>query len=503
MVMYLCFGIFIVVVGILLDVVALTTIKNENGHKWKKDHSKHTVLEEITQDTKRTDGFHENLGCISILCICRESDSAEMSYGDSTDHDKNGIKCERSDWSISLVHWIEMDAEETKTELEETKDNTEKEIERKETVSYCTKESPSIVHSDEHTVEEQDLRGDDKVEDDMDNPSDAENSSQDTKDELYPTHNDRTTRVCVKQLELLVTVVDDVHGSAPLVVILTSSASFAAFSTPAGIAELLAPLDELDGLVVDDGLLLVVSALAQSVRTGDETPEEIVGDGGETDAAEDDHDEVTNKVDDGNDEEHGAHTEGHVARTRAARFRAALVLGFLIFREFPRVETDDRHLSDAKEDVGHCANRGEDTDDDEDGDGGCQGALDGANRTATLEVSDVALVPEEEEGEHDDGEHADEDVHGHPDLGHGQAAIYCGVGDIEGEQQNAALTDDEPDRQNDFCRDRVGRLELVLVVNDNQCIDDRHDDGRNAHDDYEYYVYHSVFLLALSSSHCL
>ena len=64
--MYLCFGLFIIVVGILLDVVALATVKDENSHKWKKDHSKHTVLEEVTQHTKRTNGFHENL-CIHRL----------------------------------------------------------------------------------------------------------------------------------------------------------------------------------------------------------------------------------------------------------------------------------------------------------------------------------------------------------------------------------------------------------------------------------------------------
>jgi len=177
MLMYLCFGLFIIIVGVLLDVVALATVKNENGHKWKKDHSKYTVLEEVTQHTKRTNGFHEDLGCISVLCISRESDSAEMGYGDRPDHNKNRVECERSDRSISLIHRIEVDAEETKSKLEETKDDAKEEIECKETISYCSKESPSFVHCNKHTVEEQDLRRDDKVEDDMDDPAETENGS--------------------------------------------------------------------------------------------------------------------------------------------------------------------------------------------------------------------------------------------------------------------------------------------------------------------------------------
>jgi len=334
---------------------------------------------------------------------------------DGADHDKDSIKCERCDWSISLIHRIEMDAEETKTKLEKTKDHAEEKVEGKETIRYCSEESPSIIHSDEHTIKEEDLVArDDEVKDDVKDPSKTENGSKDTKNKLNPTHNNRTTGIRMKQFKHLVLLIDDIHTRTPLVVCLTLLVGPAARTTPAGIAEFLTPVDEFDSLVVDDSLLLIVSTLAECVRTRDEAPEEIIRNRGKTDTAKDDQDEVSDEIDDGDKEEDRANTEGHIARTSAALSRATVHGWLFVLKEETRVETNDGNLRNTKEDIGNSANCHKDANDDEDCDERGSSTLDSAHGTAASKISDIVLMPDEKEGEDDDSKDTDEAVGNQP-----------------------------------------------------------------------------------------
>jgi len=391
-----------------------------------------------------------------------------------------------------------MNTEESKSKLEETKNNTKEQVERKETISYCSEESPSFIHGDEHAVKEENFLREDNIEEDVDHPSNTENSSEDTENELNPTHNDRATRIRMEQLELLVLIIDNVHSCAPLVEILTLSAGSAAIPTPAGIAEFFSPLDELDGLFVDDVLLFVVSVLAECMRAGNETVEEVVWHRRETNTAKDNHDEVSEEIDDSDDEENRAHTEGHVTRTTTALSGAALLDRSLVITNVIRVETSDMDFSDTKEEVSDNANNHEDTDDDENSNEGGDKTLESADRTAPGEIGDIVLVPEEEEGEDDDGKHTDEAVCDDPECGHGYATIYRSVGNIEGKQQHAALTNDETNSHNHLRWYGVGGLELILIVNNDKCIDHCHGNGGNAHNNHEDNIYHLDCLLTPS-----
>lgn len=323
----------------------------------ESDEDPDVDVPEVLEDAKVLDASGKDDRDASGAGIEIERFSAKLNDSDGRDADETNVEQEGVHEGTSSLHGMDGEDEgDAEAELEVAVDYAEHEVERVDSVEDDTKEGPDSVHSREPVVEEA-LDTEDGVDEDVDEPGDRQECSQNAEHQVRPVPQNADAVGLVRLNSLIPLLFEHVNFVTPVVVDCTTRILATIFNSI--FDERVTDLSDQD---------LTVSELCIRDGLGTKTPsgEEVNGRRYEADTTENAEEETSEDGEHSDEVEDEGQLEVLSARVVGEATLSARATSDSARRSDERgVLEDTRHLRYGEEEVRNNSNDGEDDDEDD------------------------------------------------------------------------------------------------------------------------------------------